>query len=422
MTGENGGGAFVLIYLACVALVGLPVMLGEVLIGRMAQSSTVGAFTALGGGKRGWRAAGSLSVVTAIVILSYYSVVAGWGLHYLWLSLTGALAATPRDALPDVFGHFAADGPLNLVWHTVFMLLTYLVVRGGVQHGVERAARIMMPALFIMLTVLVVYATSLPGFAPAMDFVFGFHTDKLSPASVLEALGHSFFTLSVGMGAMLTYGSYMKESDDIVGTSIAITTLDTVVSLMACLVLFPVTFSFGMEAAAGPGLVFINIPMALSQLPATSAWATLFFLLLTFAALTSAISLLEVGAAYWIDERGWSRDRAVATLAALIYLFGIPSALSQGDAWFGAGMSAWMGRSWFDTCDYLASNWLLPLGGLSIAALIAYRVGDQARAASFALGSRLGRAQSFYLTWLRLIQVVVPLAIILVMLHALGVI
>lgn len=421
ITGENGGGAFVLIYLACVALVGLPVMMGEVLIGRMTQQSPVGAFGKLSDGSPLWRGFGILGVLTSFVILSYYSVVAGWGLHYLWLSLRGAFDGAEPAQLPELFARLAADGPLNLVWHTVFMALTFWVVRSGVQQGVERAARILMPALFAMLAALLIYAARLPGFAQALDFVFGFHTERLHPQGVLEALGHSFFTLSVGMGAMLTYGSYMQEKDDIVSSSIAITALDTLVSMMACLVLFPITFTFGMQPAAGPGLVFINMPVAFAQLPGTLLLSTVFFLLLVFAALTSAVSLLEVPAAYLIDEHGLTRKRAVTFTALLVFLVGIPSALSNGEGFFNHGFVRLFGRSYFDLFDYLATNWLLPIGGLGVALVMAYRVGEKARAASFAEGSKLGSLRWFYLGWLRLLQIVVPLSIIVVMLHALHV-
>jgi len=421
ITGVNGGGAFVLIYLVCIALVGLPVMLAEVLLGRMTQTSPVGAFRQLSRPGSPWLGVGWLGVLAGFVILSYYSVVAGWSLHYLYLSLIGTFSSGDHEQIAGIFGQLYANPGLNLLWHTVFMGMTIGIVIAGVQSGVERAARVLMPVLFLMLGAMVIYAMTLPGFHEGLNFVFGFNTDQLTARGVLEALGHSFFTLSVGMGAMLTYGSYMEKNGDAVSASIAITVLDTIVALMACLALFPITFTFGMEPASGPGLVFTNLPVAFSQLPGGSIWAALFFTLLLFAALTSAISLLEVTTAYFIDERGWSRRRSTLVTGGVIFLFGIPSALSGGTALFGSSIQALTGKNWFDSFDYLASNWMLPLGGLGIATFISFRVGAKAREVAVATGSRLGSLRGFYLTWLQLIRFVVPIGIILVMLHALGI-
>lgn len=432
ITGANGGGAFVLIYLVCVLGVGLPIMIAEVLLGQMTQKSPVGAFGAIAGPMSLWKGVGFLGVVAGFVILSYYSVVAGWAMHYVYLSASGTFANVPADQLEGVGAHFGAlyaSPGLNVFWHTIFMILTVGIVVLGVQRGVELAARIMMPALFLMLAALVVYATQMEGFARAVDFVFGMHTDHLTGRGVLEALGHSFFTLSLGMGAMLTYGSYMKRDTDVVGTSITISLLDTTVALMACLALFPITFTYGMEASAGPGLVFVNMPTAFAQMPGGSAWAVMFFVLLTFAALTSAISLLEVVASYFIDERKWSRARAVVATGAAIFLFGIPSAFSGGDGWFGAGVQGLTasifggdGKNWFDSMDYLASNWMLPLGGLGISVFVGWRVKDLERFEVISTGSKLGSVVALYRGWLWILRFVAPLAIVLVVLHAIGVI
>ncbi len=430
ITGENGGGAFVLVYLASILLVGLPIMIGEILLGRTSQRSTVGAFRKLAPGTA-WAGVGWLGVAAGIVILSYYSVVAGWAMHYVYLSLTGSIAGQSADTLNQTFGGLVTDSSLNLMWHTAFMAITIAIVIGGVQKGVERAARLLMPLLLLMMGAMLIYASTLDGFGKALDFVFGFHTEALTGAGVLEAVGHSFFTLSVGMGAMLTYGSYLKRDDDLVGSAIYISVLDTLVALMACLVLFPITFTQGMEPAAGPGLVFKNMPIAFASLLGGGLWSVVFFSLLTFAALTSSISLLEVAASYFIDERGWSRKRAVLTIAGVIFALGIPSALSNSTEIFGSDFAALTapafevvgveaGKNWFDTFDYLASNWMLPLGGLGIAAFAAWRVGGEARQQSFAAGSSLGKVKAFYLAWLTLLRYVVPIAIILVMLHALG--
>ncbi|MEC7520252.1 MAG: sodium-dependent transporter [Myxococcota bacterium] len=429
ITGENGGGAFVLVYLACIAVVGVPIMVAEVLLGKETQKSPVGAFASHAPGSA-WRLVGWLGVAGAFVILSYYSVVAGWAMHYTLIAAGGAFSGVPADQLESVgerFGALYTDPTLNLIWHTVFMAVTVGVVIVGIQKGVERAARLLMPSLLLMLLGVVGYGATLDGFGPAFDFVFGFHTESLSGAGVLEALGHSFFTLSVGMGAMLTYGSYMKKDDDVVATSVWISGLDTLVALMACLALFPITFTYGMEASAGPGLVFVNMPTAMSQLPGGGLLAVVFFALLTFAALTSAISLLEVAASYFIDERGWSRPRAVLGIGAVIFVFGIPSALSGGTHLFGEGFAALNaplfggeGKNWFDLLDYLASNWMLPLGGLGISVFVAWRMDPVRRLAAVEAGSPIGKIAAAYAGWLWTLRLVVPIAIVLVMLHAIG--
>ena len=417
ITGVNGGGAFVLVYLACVVLVGLPVMIAEILIGRATQKSPVGALKELGGGL--WVAFGWLGVAAAFVILSYYSIVAGWALHYTYLSLTGQIAGLGPETAGPVFGDLFMSNGLNLFWHVVFMAITVGVVWGGIRKGIERWARILMPTLFAFMVILLVNSFTMEGFSEAADFVFGFHTENLTAASVLEALGHAFFTLSIGMGAMLTYGSYLKSDDDIVSAAITVSVLDAVIALLACMVLFPIILTFGLEPGQGPGLVFVSMPIALSQMGAGTFFSVVFFALLFFAALTSAISLLEVAVSYLIDEKGWLRPRAVLLCGGIIAGVGIPSALSGGTALFGESFADVFGRNWFDTFDYLATNWILPLGGLGMAVFTAWRLDDAIRRREFLAGSKLA---FFYKTWLLLLKFVVPIGIVLVFLHAIGVI
>lgn len=423
ITGENGGGLFVLIYLICIAFIGLPIMIGEVMLGRMTKRAPVGAFRKLAGDKSPWKAIGWVGVLGGFMILSYYSVVAGWALEYVVLALEGEISNGDPAALAGRFGQVAGDGTGAILWHVAFMALTIAIVISGVQRGVELAARVMMPMLLLMFIALLAFCSTLDGFEQGFSFVFGVHAEKFTTGSVLEALGHSFFTLSVGMGAMLTYGSYLKKDDDIISASVAISLLDTLVALMACLVLFPITFTYGMEPTAGPSLVFQNIPIAFAQLPGSTIWAVSFFLLLVFAALTSAISLLEVAASYFIDELGWSRAVAVPVTGGAIILLGIPSALSASSEVFGSGMAeSFLGRNWFDLFDYLTSNWMLPLCGLGISVFAAWKLGEEARRAQFAAGSTLGKLEWLYLSWLQVLRWAVPAAIVVIMLHALGVV
>ena len=424
ITGTNGGGWFVLFYLACIVLVAIPIMAAEILMGRTTQRSPVGAFRGLSRTGSPWMAVGWLGVAAAFVILSYYSVVAGWTLHYAWLSLSGGLSSGDPAAIKQLFGAVYADPAINLFWHGVFMAITIAVVVAGVQEGVERWLNRLMPLLFLIMLALLLRAIGTPGFERSLDFVFGAHAGSFTPAGALEALGHSFFTLSLGMGAMITYGSYLRDRDDVVATSTMVSALDTVISLMACLMIFPIIFSYGLAPGAGPGLVFVSLPIAFTQMPLGMLWAALFFVLLAIAALGSAISLLEVPVSHLIDERALSRRRATLIAGGAILVLGIPSALSGGEL-FGRGVQSLTaavfggdGKNWFDSLDYLASNWMLPIGGLGIAVFMAWRVGGAAREQAFKSGSRWGR---LYWIWLWLLRYLVPLAVVAVFLHAIGV-
>ncbi len=436
ITGENGGGLFVLIYLACIALVGLPIMIAEVFIGREAQRSPVGAFQALSKPRSPWAGIGWLGVLGAFVILSYYSVVAGWAMHYVWLSVTEGFSGKTPDEIGALFGSVAGSGSISTGWHVVFMGVTIAIVLGGIQKGIERGAKILMPALLGIMLLLFFYCMTLEGFGDAFRFVFSPHADKLTAGGALEALGHSFFTLSLGMGAMITYGSYLSKKADIVSTSITISILDTVVALLACMILFPIVFSVGGEPGEGPGLVFIALPVAFSQMAGGAFIGAAFFVLLVFAALSSSISLLEVASAYFIDERKWSRKKAVLFTGISILLLGIPSAWSQGNAenpdlpgasrLFGPSMKKLTekvfgegkGHDWLGLFDYLSSNWMLPIGGLGIALFVAWGVGGEARERGFKSGSKFA---SLYWGWVSLLRYIVPVAILAVILYKIGI-
>jgi NSS family neurotransmitter:Na+ symporter len=426
ITGANGGGWFVAIYLACIALVALPIMIAELAIGRLTQRSTVGAIRALAGRSRAWRAVGWLAVAAAFLILSYYFVVAGWTLHYVALAVSGRLLETGSAAdLRATFAELHANAGLSVLWQLVFVGLTAAIAAAGVRAGIERCCRVLMPFLLAILVALTVQAASGPGFARGLDYVFGWRAAELTTTGALEALGHSFFTLSLGMGAMLTYGSYLGRTDDAVATSIAVAGLDTAVSLLACMSIFPILFAAGLAADAGPGLVFVSIPVALAELPAGAVWAALFFALLAVAALASTVGVFEVLVAHLCDEQGMRRARACLVAAAAVLLAGIPAALSGGTQLFGATFASlttrWFGtgRNWFDFVDHAASNWLLPLAGLGVALLVAWRIGEPARELAFKSGSRFGR---LYWAWVWLLRWFVPPAVIAVFLDAIGVI
>ncbi len=375
ITYENRGGAFVLVYLAAIALVGTPIMVAEILLGRRSQQNPVGAFRVLARGKPGgkaWQGVGFLGVTTGFIILSYYSVVAGWTVRYILMAISGRLGplAHHPEALQTFFNGFLSSSGQQILYESIFMGLTIGVVYLGVGEGIERAARILMPMLFIILGGLVVYSFWTPGFGRAMVFLFRPNFHQLTSGGVLEALGHSFFTLSLGMGAMLTYGSYMGRKESIPNAAVTIAFLDTLIAIMACVVMFSIIFSFDFDVSRSSTILFTTLPVVFFKLPGGAVISALFYLLVAFAALTSTISLLEVVASYAIDELGWARRRAALTAGAAIFVFGMLSAISLGGNQTLSAINL-IGRSStagvFGTFDYLASNWLLPVGGLLIA-------------------------------------------------------
>jgi NSS family neurotransmitter:Na+ symporter len=375
ITFENNGGAFVLVYLGAIAVVGAPIMVAEILLGRRSQKNAVGAFRVLSKGKPGggaWRGVGILGVSTGFVILSYYSVIAGWTLRYILMAVSGELGdlAYHPEALESFFGGFLGNPLEQILYHCVFMGATVGVVFFGVGKGIERAAKILMPILFAILVVLVVYSISTPGFRQAMAFLFRPNFHELTTGSVLEALGHSFFTLSLGMGAMLTYGSYMRQRDSIPRAAVTICALDTLIAIMACVIMFSIIFSFDFEVTKSSSILFTTLPVVFFKLPGGHVISALFYLLVSFAALSSTISLLEVVSSYAIDEFGWARRRATLTMGAAILAFGVLSAISLGGNATLSNINL-IGRpstaGVFGTLDYLASNWFLPVGGLLIA-------------------------------------------------------
>lgn len=411
ITGQNGGGAFIFAYVLCVILVGIPVMSAEILIGRSTQKSPVGAFRELTRKGSFWMLFGWLGVFAASSLLSYYSVIAGWAMHYAFISITGQLAAGGVENVQAVFKGVLANGALNVFWHFAFMLLTIGVVVGGVSKGLDRWSRILMPALLAMLLALVVRAAFLPGFGQGLDFAFGIRPDDFHPSSALAALGQAFFSLSIGMGTMITYSSYLRRDDDIMGSSIEISALDTLVALLASIVIFPIIFSFqGLEPTEGPSLLFASIPTGMIQMPFASLLMGVFFVLLVFAALTSAISLLEVPVAVIIDELGWERKKAATVLGIAIFVYGIPSAL-------GGSSSNPIVAGWLDNLDYLVSNILFPLGGIGISMFTGWRLEEALRHDHFLSGSKY---KIFYNVWLTLLRFVVPVGIVCVFLNAIG--
>ena len=372
ITGQNGGGAFLVIYICFVFTIGMAVMLAEFTLGRATQRNPVGAFRALKGGA--WPSVGGLGVAAGFIILSFYSVVGGWTLAYALKVLTGGLASGDPKQLGAAFGEFISAPGGVIAAHTAFMTLTVAIVVGGIRGGIERAARLLMPALAVLIVVLAVRSVTLPGAGKGVAFFLMPDFSKVTWSTVIVALGHAFFTLSLGMGAMLTYASYLDKEVNLVKTAAQVTFLDTAVAIVAGFMVLPAVFAFGFDPAAGPSLTFITLPAVFAKMPAGQVFAFLFFALLAIAALTSAVSILEPVVAYLIDERGLGRKTATIGAGAAIWAFGIPSALSLGP-WKDLTIA---GKGFFDAMDFLASNIMLPVGGMLIALFVGWSVPGRA--------------------------------------------
>ncbi|MBW1646339.1 MAG: sodium-dependent transporter [Deltaproteobacteria bacterium] len=433
ITGQNGGGAFVLVYLACIAVIGLPVMLCELAMGRRTQKNPVGAFkkltpasstlahligglvvltgfcllpfqqygwgvmmVLLGGAifRYSWVVVGAMGVLAGFTILSFYSVVAGWTIGYIWKAVTGQLNFSTVEVAASHFGHFITNPGWAIGCHAIFMLLCMVIVYKGVQSGIEYWSKILMPVLFLLLVALIIRGVTLPGAMAGVEFYLKPDFSKINTNSVLQALGHAFFTLSLGMGAITTYGSYVDRKQNLFLASLSIAGLDTLIALMAGLAIFPAVFAQGFQPNAGPGLVFQVLPTVFNQIPLGSLWAAIFFFLLLVAALTSGISLLEVITAYFIDEKQWSRARATIVFGIVIFLLGCLSAVSvagwENIEWLHRLLVAVFGSvkgSFFDVMDNLSSNWMLPLGGLFISLFVGWIWGTKNAMAEIRHGS-----------------------------------
>jgi NSS family neurotransmitter:Na+ symporter len=366
IAGENGGGAFVLIYLVCIALVGIPIMISEVLMGREGRSSPIHTMRILAkkaGRSQRWALLGWLGVITGFLILSYYAVIAGWALNYVWLTASGTFDGASGDFVAQAFTDLQAN-PLEMIaYQTVFMVLTVWIVGRGVTAGLEKAIQWFMPALFILLIVLLIYSFNSGGFAQGWAFMFDLKWDAVGPEAWLIAMGQAFFTLSLGMGTMMAYGAYVPEDAKLSTTVVTIALLDTLVAIAAGLAIFPIVFANGLEIGQGPGLTFVTLPLAFGQLPFGSFFGAVFFILISFAAITSAISLTEPALAYLTEEYNAKRQRVAISLGVLCWLLGLGTAFSF-NIWSDFFIVGEL--NFFGFVDYLSQNIMLPLGGMLI--------------------------------------------------------
>ncbi len=407
MVGQSGGAAFVLVYLACIAMIGLPILVSEWLIGRRGQKNPISAMAevaAKNGRSRGWAVVGATGVLGAFLILSFYSVIGGWAVSYMVDIASGAFTGMDKDAVGNAFTGFLGNAGSLLTWHTIFMALTVGVVAMGVSGGLERASKLLMPALGVLLLVLVGYGATTDGFGAAAQYLFNPDWSKLDGKVLLAALGHTFFTLSLGMGIMLAYGSYLGQEVNLLRTARTVVLMDTVIALGAGMAIFPIVFANGLDPAAGPGLIFVTLPLAFGNIAGGTLLGTMFFLLLTFAALTSSISLLEPVVELVEERTPLGRIGATVIAGIATWALGIAALLSF-NLWSDVLI---FGLNVFDLLDQLTSKFLLPLTGLGAIVFTAWFLDRES------VRKELGLGSGAHALWNLVARYVAPIGVLVV--------
>ncbi len=415
--GENGGGAFVLVYLLCILFIGIPVMMAEVVIGKFGRATPGKAAAALAkasGKGKGWGLVGWMGVCAGYLILSFYVVIAGWALAYVFKAGAGDFAGGNPEHIGTLFGELSSSGWQMLAWTTAIVVLTVAVIGKGVKGGLERAVSGMMPLMFVLLVILGLYAASEGDFGAAFQFMFAPDFSKLTINGVVVALGHAFFTLSLASGIMIMYGAYLPEGTSITRTSLWIAIADTLVALLAGLAIYPIVFANGLEPGAGPGLIFQTLPIAFGQMPGGHLFGTLFFVMLVFAAFTSALALIESSVAWLVEKRSFSRWQAAITAGFGIWLLSLGTIASFAGLEV-AQLDLAIGGNFFEVLDYMTANVALPLGGLFIAVFVAWVARPEV------VRTVLGGGKVYGL-WHFTLRYVAPVAILVVFLQLVGII
>ncbi|GIN39200.1 putative sodium-dependent transporter YocR [Heyndrickxia oleronia] len=414
IAGQNGGGAFFLIFILFTLLLGLPLLLAEFSIGRLTQENAVDSYRKIAP-KAKWHWIGILGMIACFILLSFYSVIGGWIIIYLYKAITGQLNGLSSDQYTQVFGDTISDPIISLIVQLLFILMTIVVVARGVQKGIEQASKIMMPALFILFILLVIRSITLDGAMAGISFLLQPDFSKLTSKTILEAMGQSFFTLSVGVSVMVTYSSYLPKNQSLPRSAFSIVGMNLVIVLLAGLAIFPAVFALGLEPGAGPVLLFNVLPTVFSQLPLGMLFFIAFLILFLFAALTSAFSMLEIIVSVITKKDIKGRKKWSWIIGIAIFIFGIPSALSYG----ALGDVTLFGKTFFDLMDYTVSNILMPLGALLIAIFVPLKVKKSVLYEELKQGSGLKRG--LFEAWYFLIRFVAPILIFVVMLDVLGV-
>ena len=419
MTGENGGAAFILIYLGCVFLLGIPGMIAEFIVGRHASANAARAYDALSGG-RPWKLVGYLGIFTSTIILGFYAVVAGWCLQYLFASIVGTLQGD-ADYVKQYFTTFSSHPLWPCLWAVAFILITHFVVVRGIEKGIERASKLLMPALLVLLVIIVVASCMLPGAVNGIEFLFRPDFSKVSTNVMLEALGQAFFSLSLGTACLCTYASYFSKSTNLTSSAVQVALLDSLIAILAGLMIFPAAFSVGVTPDAGPSLIFITLPnvfqQAFSAMPVVGrAVAILFYALLVFAALTSTISMHEIGTAFFTEELHTRRHRSAWVLTVVCSVIAVVCSLSLG----AVPSLKVMGLDFLDFCDHLTAQYLLPLGSLLTCLFVGWYVPRRIVRDELTNEGRV--ATRFFPVFLFAVRYLCPLLIVLVFLHQMGVV
>lgn len=413
IAGKSGGGAFFFIFLIFTLFIGLPILLAEFVIGRGSQKDAVRAYNSFAPGSN-WHFIGVLGMITCFILLSFYSVVGGWVLLFIGETISGNLSNLPDTAYGDLFDQITANPGLVIGSQLLFMVITIAVVANGIQKGIERASKVMMPALFIAFVILIIRSLTLDNISEGLAFILYPDFSKLTSETVLFALGQSFFSISVGVSVMVTYSSYLSKKEDLTKSAFTIVMMNILISLLAGLAIFPAVFAFGVEPAEGPGLLFVVLPAVFNQMPFGAFFLLLFLILFLFATLTSAFSMLEIIVAAITKGDRTKRTKTAWIAGILIFIVGIPAALSAGllDEFtlFGLNM--------FDLSDQLVSNILMPFGALLIAIFVGFKIPRQTLFEEIKNGSHYGK--KIFAIWFLLIKYVAPVAIIIVFLDVIG--
>ncbi len=410
--GENGGGAFVIIYIGVVLVIAIPLIMTELLIGRRGQLSAVGSSAAVGreqGGTALWGLIGWLGMIASYLILTFYSVVAGWVMAYIPLAVTPGSFSGGADAVGQIFGDMLGNWKMMIFWHTLFMLITCLIVVRGLHKGIEFAANVLMPAFFVMLLFVVGYSYLEGDFASAASYLFVPDWSEVTVNTFMDAIGQAFFSVSVATAILITYGGYLERGSHLVRSSYIVSAADTGVALLAGVAIFPLVFMYGADPAGGPGLLFVTLPLAFAELPQSQLFGTVFFTLALFAALTSSIALLEIIIS-WAEEQGFSRPKAVLIFGGGAWVLGVGSALSFADAvaWVRLpdGILPGIGdRNFYGLIDFLTANLMLPLGGFLIAIFGGWVLSREVAMEEFGISGWQ------FKVWRLLVRYLIPLAL-----------
>jgi NSS family neurotransmitter:Na+ symporter len=415
--GENGGSAFVLVYLLCILFVAIPILIAEIMLGRRGKQSpphSVAIIAREEGRSKRWAIIGWLGMLSAYLIMTYYSVIAGWALSYMFKAGRGKFEGQDADAISTQFSSLLADPAQLTIWHAIFMAITMIILIRGLRKGIERTVQILMPLLFVLLLVMVAYAAVEGDMAAGLHFMFDFDLSAINGRVVLMAVGHAFFSIGVAMGLMMGFGAYLGKEISIAKSALIISGMDTLVALLAGIAIFPIVFANGLDPAEGPGLIFVTLPIAFGNMTGGLVFGTLFFILLFFAALTSSIGSLEPVVAWVEEHRGIKRSSAAIITCSSAFAIGLGTVFSFNiwSGWHPLGFSErFADTGFFDLIDYITANLMMPLGGLLLALFVGWRVSPQAVADELNIQSPW-----FFKAWIWLLRWVVPISITLIFL------